>query len=72
MWIRCYYVAELCTILMAASPASGSHFCDLRTNFFIKPIEHTMLPIIVTAEPYVVQSALLYMKEEEGPTRLLL
>ena len=48
------------------------HFFELLTNLFNKPIEHTMIPTTVTAEPYVVQSALLYMKDEEGPKRLLL
>ena len=54
------------------STASNLQPDGFLTNLINKPMEHTMIPTKVTAEPFVVQSGLLYMKEEEGPNRPLL
>ena len=51
------------------STASNLQPDGFLTNLINKPMEHTMIPTKVTAEPFVVQSGLLYMKEEEGPNR---
>jgi hypothetical protein len=44
----------------------------LLTNQPKTPMEITIVPIATTTKPFIFQSGLLYIKEDEGPKKLLL